>query len=157
MSWLTKIVSTTLVVVTGCILAIALTAFFMLATMFGKVLDPITFGSMLAFAAAFAGVGYKQFKTKRETEWAEDDAGNAYRPTSSRPVPRDRYDTGVRFGPPRGDQFRDVSSGSGTTLAQIPVPESVEDRENAGQEVLPPPPAREPEPEPDEWEGEEGG
>ncbi|MBA2704134.1 MAG: hypothetical protein H0U60_09810 [Blastocatellia bacterium] len=99
MNWLTKIVSTTLVVVTGCVIALALTFYFMIATTLGKELDPITLGSMLAFSAAFAGVGYKQFKAKRETEWAEDEDGTAYRPGTriTRDIhPSERYNAGIK-------------------------------------------------------------
>ncbi len=137
MSWLTKVVSTTLVVVTGCTLAIGLTLFYMVATTLGKELDPITFGSMLTFAAAFAGVGYKQFKSKRETAWAEDDEGNAYRPPTRTPERRSRYDTGVHFDrSPARDEI--PGRGSYTPPPALP-PESVDERENAGAAVAPRP------------------
>lgn len=114
MSWLQKIVSTTLVVVTGCVLAIALTLFYMVVTTLGKDIDPVTFGSMLAFAAAFAGVGYKQFKSKRETEWAVDDeTGVAYRPGTriTRDVhPSEKYNAGIKL-PPSAPDFSDVTAG----------------------------------------------
>ncbi len=130
MNWLTKVVSTTLVVVTGCVIAVAMTLFYMLATVLGKELDPITFGSMLAFAGSCMGIAYKQFKAKRETEWAEDEDGVAYRPltASAMAEKRSRYDVGVRMHPKRPTY----------TPPALP-PESVDERENAGHVVSPVP------------------
>ncbi len=147
--WLGKIVSTTLVVVTGCIISITLTLFYMLATLFGKQLDPVLLGSMLAFAASCMGIGYKQFKAKRETAWAEDDEGVAYKPLNSTAWAeqrKNRYDVGAF--PPR-TPIREIGSASGFGQpGGIDEPESVEERENGGHTVAPPPVVEE------EWEEE---
>lgn len=151
-NWLTKIVSTTMVVVTGCAIALILTLFYMVATMFGKDLDPVTFGSMLAFAASCMGIGYKQFKAKRETAWAEDEeTGIAYKPLSNGQMvehKKNRYDVGAF--PQRTTPIREIgkpSSGFGQP-GGIDEPESVEERENAGRKVAPPPVVEE------EWDEE---
>ena len=133
MNWLTKIVSTTLVVVTGCVIALVLTLFYMLATVLGKELDPITFGSMLAFSASCMGIAYKQFRAKRETAWAlDEETGSPYKPPtadSMRPAPRSRYDVGAfRERTP----MREIGTPVPQSASQ---PESVEERENAGQPV----------------------
>ena len=156
-NWLTKIVSTTLVVVTGCLIAVALTLFYMIATVLGRELDPVTFGSMLAFAAACMGVGYKQFKAKRETAWAEDEeTGIAYKPLSPRDmaeVKKNRYDVGAF---PTRTPIRDIGTVRPAPVAVVEAPESVDERENAGRVVAPRPLPPAPEPDENEWEGEEG-
>ncbi len=155
MNWLSKIVSTTMVVTTGCIIALWLTLFYSLATVFGKELDPVTFGSMLAFAASCMGIGYKQFKAKRETAWAEDEeTGAAYRPLSATQLvehKKNRYDVGAF---PASTPIREI--GSGTRFGKpaeepnshfgqpggIDEPDSVEEHENGRQAVEPVPPPK---------------
>jgi hypothetical protein len=149
MAWLQKIVSTTLVVVTGCILAILITLFYIVSTLLKVEIDPIVFGSMLAFIASCMGIGYKQFKAKRETQWAEDEeTGIAYKP-------------GTRV---IDDRFRDVSSsasssdGNARFNAGINVPKEPPKIEVVAPSTriksikeLPPAPAPE-----EEWEEVEG-
>ena len=80
------------------------------------------------------GIGYKQFKAKRETAWAEDDEGIAYKPGTRvvREVhPSEKYNAGIKN---RAD-FSDVNVVEQTKLSPPRVdeePESVEERENAG-------------------------
>ncbi len=128
MTWLSKIVSTTLVVVTGCVLALVLTLFYMVATTLGREIDPITFGSMLAFAAAFSGVGYKQFRSKRETEWATDEeTGIAYRPGTrvTRDVhPSEKYNAGIQI-----PNFSDTQAGSSSVNERVIPPTPVVEEE----------------------------
>ncbi|MBA3645333.1 MAG: hypothetical protein H0W63_04080 [Gemmatimonadaceae bacterium] len=76
--------TTALKVVTGCVLAVMLVVFYCIVVAYqvgqGKDVDPILFGEVLTFAATFAGIAYKQFAKKRETEIIsppETMAGNA--------------------------------------------------------------------------------
>lgn len=158
MNWLNKIVSTTFIVVTGCIIAIVLTLFYMFATLLGTELNAITFGSMLSFSAAFSGVGYKQFKSKRETAWAEDEDGVAYRP-GTRVIREDRQHDHQRYNPgfnlPKGD-FSDVTSfpANKEIKNHDPAPvESVEEYENGG-DIPDPIPTKKVEEE-EKWEGDD--
>jgi hypothetical protein len=71
--WINGVNSTSLKVVTGCVLAVMLTAFYCFVQSIQTLIkdepiDPVILGEVLAFAAAFAGIAYKQFAKKRETE-----------------------------------------------------------------------------------------
>ncbi len=127
MKWLESIVSTTLVVLTGCVLAVLVILFYMVATLFGKDLDPILFGSVLAFVGSCMGIGYKQFKAKRETAWAEDEDGIAYKPGTRvirEKSPNEKFSAGIK----NPADFSDVevvsSSSAKTTPSSAPVQRS---------------------------------
>lgn len=108
-----NVVSTTLKVLTGCILAIILTLYFCIASAFSIKIDPVIFGEMLTFAATFAGIAYASFRTKRLTELVpeesvtRDEMGHVQPPVRVKdvidarvvrvPARRSRYDVGVRM------------------------------------------------------------
>lgn len=160
MNWLKSIVSTTLIVITGCVLAISLTLFYMVATLLGVELNAVTFGSMLAFSGGFSGVGYKQFKAKRETAWAEDEEGVAYRP-GTRVIredgPNERYNPGIRF---KHEDFSDASSYPSEKKLREPIakdsePESEREAEVESESVKPTTTKPAPVEDEEKWEGDD--
>ena len=65
--WIDQLASTNFKIVVGAFMSLCTMAFYFVGTILGKDIDSINFGLWLGYVAAWAGLSYVQFKTKRET------------------------------------------------------------------------------------------
>jgi hypothetical protein len=69
-SWLATLPSTNFQVVTSALLALSTALVYYVAVLQSIEIDSMNFGMWLGFVAAYGGISYRQFKTKRETQHA---------------------------------------------------------------------------------------
>lgn len=71
-AWLGTVPTTPFMTLVGASLAILTFGLYATLALLEKPVEEIAFGLWLGFCAAWAGLDFKRFKAKRETEWQRD-------------------------------------------------------------------------------------
>ena len=83
--WLGSVPTTPFMTLVGASLAVLTFALYATLALLEKPVEEIAFGLWLGFVAAWAGLDFKRFKAKRETQWQPPDKSAESSPEPPKP------------------------------------------------------------------------